>query len=153
MVRGEKKNWKMLVIKYLMPLKKWESIDVIDGSICLDGRVYQDKSLRAHGRVAVLEYRETITIFDNAGRFIVELMKEAPGFSDSAPKGIRDESGALERYEISKLIDLMDKVLTGCFCDPDVKKSYKERIRSCMVKRIDEIYKNSIHEEDSSRSS
>ena len=33
MVRGEKKNWKMLVIKYLMPLKKWESIDVIDGSI------------------------------------------------------------------------------------------------------------------------
>lgn len=75
MVRGEKKNWKMPVIEYMMPLKKWESIDVTDESICLDGHVYQDKSLRAHGQVVVLEYRETITVFDNEGRFIAELNK------------------------------------------------------------------------------
>mgnify|MGYP001140491832 CR=1 FL=1 len=75
MVRGEKKNWKMPVIEYMMPLKKWENIDVTDESICLDGHVYQDKSLRAHDQIVVLEYRETIAIFDNEGRFIAELNK------------------------------------------------------------------------------
>ena len=75
MLKEGKKVWKMPVIEYMMPLKKWESIDVTDESICLDGHVYQDKSLGAHDQVVVLKYRETITIFDNEGRFIAELNK------------------------------------------------------------------------------
>lgn len=142
MVRGEKKNWKMPVIEYMMPLKKWESIDVTDESICLDGHVYQDKSLRAHDKVIVVEYEEILTVFDEKGRFIVELMKESSGLCGSTPKGIKDASGALEKHGIKKMLELVDKTLTDCFCDPYVKESQKERVRYCMIKRIDDLYKN-----------
>lgn len=75
MKRKEKKDWKTPIIEYMMPLKKWENIDVSGECIYLDGHVYQDESLRVHDQVVVLEYRETITVFDNEGRFIVELNK------------------------------------------------------------------------------
>lgn len=144
MVRGEKKNWKMPVIEYMMPLKKWESIDVTDESICLDGNVYQDKSLRVHDKVIVVEYEEILTVFDEKGRFIVELMKESPGLCGSTPKGIKDASGALEKHRIKEMFELVDKTLTECFRDPHVKEAYKERIRYRMVKIIDDAYKQSL---------
>lgn len=72
----EKKEWKMPVIEYLMPLKRWEDIKVKDGSFYLKSCVYQNESLKPHDLIVILEYEKTLTIFDKEGRFIVELDKD-----------------------------------------------------------------------------
>ena len=74
-MKEEKKFWEKPVIEYLIPLNKWENIDVIDESIYFNGHVYQDKILRAHNLVVVLEYEDTFIVLDNGGRFIAELNK------------------------------------------------------------------------------
>lgn len=71
----------------------------------------------------------------------------------STPKEVKTASGALGIYGIRKMMESMDETLTGCLYDPHVTKACKERIRHCMVKHIDDIYKNAFQDETSSISS
>ena len=59
-----------------MPLKKWEDIRVKDGQFILKGHVYQDKKLKGHDHVTVLEYEKLLGILDAKGNAVAELNKD-----------------------------------------------------------------------------
>ena len=61
--------------------------------------------------------------------------------------------GMLDGYGIKEMLDLVKETLTRCLNDTHITKACKERIRHCMIKEIDDIYKNAFQGEVSSISS
>ena len=58
--------------------------------------------------------------------------------------------GMLDGYGIKEMLDLVKETLTRCLNDTHITKACKERIRHCMIKEIDDIYKNAFQGEVSS---
>ena len=61
--------------------------------------------------------------------------------------------GMLDGYGIKEMLDLVKETLTRCLNATHITKACKERIRHCMIKEIDDIYKNAFQGEVSSISS
>lgn len=85
----------------------------------------------------------------------VELIKGE--MEELSHDSITESEGAaprpLKRYGIREMFELMDETLTRCLSDPHITKACKERIRHCMERSIDDIYKNAVQGEPSSISS
>ncbi len=49
-----------------------------------------------------------------------------------------------EEHGIKEMLKLMDEMLTSYLCDPQVPTACKRRMKLCLVRRIEEIYKTTV---------
>ena len=49
-----------------------------------------------------------------------------------------------EEHGIKEMLKLMDEMLTSYLCDPQVSTACKRRMKLCLVRHIEEIYKTTV---------
>ena len=73
---------------------------------------------------------------------VKQIMEEMAELYESSIREVKAVSGGLKRYEIKEMLELMDETLTGYLSDPHVTLACKARVKKCMERHINDIYKN-----------